>query len=361
MCSFVKKHLSHKLVSFLFMMVAMISLVGCSDNLENEMTVHSDKIEIQHKLAVHKWEEKTEETGMEIVSTGDEQTEEKTSNETKFKITDVPKYAGSPYVEIHKNVPYFSEIEMQTATSSFEYYTNLDALGRCGTCIASIGQDIMPTEERGEIGEVRPTGWRQNKYLGLVEGNYLYNRCHLIGYQLTGENANAKNLITGTRYFNTEGMLPFENMVADYVRETSNHVLYRVTPIFQGDNLLADGVLIEAKSVEDNGSGILFCVFVYNIQPGIKIDYAIGENELEFEKNELGKHDPIKKETGEGKSAYAVNQGNGKIHIIGACSATRNDDRAMKHPVYFNTYEEAEAYSIKIAPDQKKRKCGNCW
>lgn len=190
----------------------------------------------------------------------------------------LPAYSGTIYEVINDNEPFF--IGEDFSTISFEYYPDMDEKGRCMTCVANIGYDLMPTEERGPIGYVKPSGWNQNKYPGLVEGNYLYNRCHLIGYQLTGENANENNLITGTRVMNTEGMLPFENMVADYIRETKNHVLYRITPVFEDDNLLAAGVLMEAKSVEDNGAGITFCVFVYNIQDGIEIDYTDGSNRL---------------------------------------------------------------------------------
>ena len=184
-------------------------------------------------------------------------------------------YQGEPYVVINDNNPDFIEADMTTA--SFESYGELDGLGRCTTAYANIGKDLMPTEKRGSIGEVKPTGWQTAKY-DNVDGKYLYNRCHLIGYQLTGENANAKNLITGTRYLNVDGMLPFENMVADYIKETNNHVLYRVTPVFSGDNLVASGVHMEAESVEDNGDGILFNVYCFNAQPGIAIDYATGDS-----------------------------------------------------------------------------------
>ena len=187
-------------------------------------------------------------------------------------------YQGEPYVVINDNNPDFTEADMTTA--SFESYGELDGLGRCTTAYANIGKDLMPTEKRGSIGEVKPTGWQTAKY-DNVDGKYLYNRCHLIGYQLTGENANAKNLITGTRYLNVDGMLPFENMVADYIKETNNHVLYRVTPVFSGDNLVASGVQMEAKSVEDNGDGILFNVYCFNAQPGIAIDYATGNSHLD--------------------------------------------------------------------------------
>ena len=184
-------------------------------------------------------------------------------------------YQGEPYVVINDNNPAFNDADFTTI--SFESYGELDGLGRCTTAFANIGKDIMPTEKRGAIGEVKPTGWQTAKY-DSVDGKYLYNRCHLIGYQLTGENANAKNLITGTRYLNVDGMLPFENMVADYIKETNNHVLYRVTPVFAGDNLVASGVQMEAKSVEDNGEGVLFNVYCFNAQPGIAIDYATGDS-----------------------------------------------------------------------------------
>lgn len=190
---------------------------------------------------------------------------------------DVPPFSGTPYVVIGDGKPDFSQEDLVSV--SYEYYSELDMLGRCGYAMACIGIDIMPTEERGSIGQVKPSGWQIAKY-DNVEGKYLYNRCHLIGYQLTGENANVRNLITGTRYMNTEGMLPFENQVAQYVRETGNHVLYRVTPIFDGNDLLARGVQMEAYSVEDNGAGVCFNVYVYNEQPGIAIERADGSSYL---------------------------------------------------------------------------------
>lgn len=190
-------------------------------------------------------------------------------------LSDVPEYSGEPYVEINDNQPDFTEEELTTV--SYEEYSELDSLGRCGEAEACIGEDLMPTQERESISEVIPSGWENNEY-DIVDGGYLYNRCHLIGYQLTGENANEENLITGTRYMNTEGMLPFEDMVAEYVHETEYHVMYRVTPVFEGDDLVASGVHMEAKSVEDDGAGISFNVYVYNVQPDITIDYSTGDN-----------------------------------------------------------------------------------
>lgn len=189
---------------------------------------------------------------------------------------EIPPYCGAPYVEINQNQPNFTE-EDWTETA-FETYSPLDMLGRCGVAYANICQELMPTEPRGEIGMIKPSGWQTVRYDDLVDGKYLYNRCHLIGFQLAGENANECNLITGTRYMNVDGMLPFENQVADYVDETDNHVLYRVTPVFEGTDLVARGVQMEAWSVEDQGAGVCFNVFVYNVQPGIVIDYATGES-----------------------------------------------------------------------------------
>ena len=193
-------------------------------------------------------------------------------------VRDVPTYTGSAYAVINDNRPLFTEEEIYT--HSYEYYAPLDELERCVYAMACLGKDLMPTGERGVIRQVRPSGWLQAQYES-VDGGNLYNRCHLIGWQLSGEDANTGNLITGTRYMNVEGMLPFENMVADYIKETGNHVMYRVTPIFAGDELVARGVQLEALSVEDGGDGICFHVYVYNVQPGIGIDYATGESWME--------------------------------------------------------------------------------
>lgn len=196
-----------------------------------------------------------------------------------FSLADIAPYSGEPCAVVNGNVPYFSKEEL--TTQSFESYSGLDDLGRCGAAYACVGLDLMPTEERGSIGNVRPTGWHTVKYNDIVDENYLYNRCHLIGYLLSGENANERNLITGTRYLNVQGMLPYENRIADYVTESGNHVLYRVTPVFEGENLLASGVLMEALSVEDGGQAVSFCVYAYNVQPGIAIDYATGESAID--------------------------------------------------------------------------------
>ena len=210
------------------------------------------------------------------VAAEDHSAEEKGSDsESYVTVDDVPAYSGEPYVEVNDNQPEFTEEELTTV--SYEDYSELDELGRCQSAEACIGQDLMPTEARESISSVKPTGWK-NKSYDTVDGGYVYNRCHLIGFQLTGENANERNLITGTRYMNVDGMLPFEDEVADYVKETDNHVMYRVTPIYSGDDLVASGVQMEAKSVEDDGAGVTFNVYVYNVQPYIVINYETGES-----------------------------------------------------------------------------------
>lgn len=196
---------------------------------------------------------------------------------SSFDLNTIPAFEGNPYIIINNNIPEFKDEEL--VTESFEKYSPLDSLGRCGPATANVGIETMPTEERGAISSVKPSGWQTTKY-DIVEGRYLYNRCHLIGYQLTAENANKENLITGTRYMNVQGMLPFENKVAEYIKKTGNHVLYRVTPIFENENLVANGVQIEAKSVEDMGEGICFNVYIYNNQPGITINYKNGDSSL---------------------------------------------------------------------------------
>lgn len=202
----------------------------------------------------------------------------KGTNSSSYDMSSIPEFNGKDaYVVLNNNEPNFTKEDM--TTKSFEKYSKLDNLGRCGVAFANVGKDIMPTEERGSIGQVKPSGWQTIKY-DIVDGKYLYNRCHLIGYQLTGENANRENLVTGTRYLNIDGMLDFENDIADYVKKTGNHVLYRVTPIFQGSELVCRGVQMEALSVEDNGKGIKFNVFAYNAQPGVEIDYSTGKSKL---------------------------------------------------------------------------------
>lgn len=281
---------------------------------------------------------------------------------SSFSLSDVPAYSGKAYTSVNGNVPYFTAAELPT--TSFETYSDLDTLGRCGVTYACIGQDLMPTKERGSIGMVKPTGWHTVRYDDLVDGKYLYNRCHLIGYQLTGENANTQNLITGTRYLNIEGMLPFENMVADYIQETNNHVLYRVTPIFEGNNLLANGVLMEGYSVEDKGAGVSYCVFAYNVQPGIEIDYATGESKLadgaQQEEQKTAtvtptpSPEPEKQEPVTGSEAsqadYILNTNTKKFHYP-TCSSV-NDMKEKNKQEFFGTRDETIA--LGYSP------CGRC-
>ena len=259
---------------------------------------------------------------------------DKTNSNSYIDVSSIPAYSGSSYIELNSNVPNFSASDL--TTTSFEKYSDLDSLGRCGVAFANIGKDLMPTEKRGKIGQVKPSGWHTIRY-DNVDGKYLYNRCHLIGYQLTAENANEKNLITGTRYFNVTGMLPFENMVADYIKETNNHVLYRVTPVFDGNNLVAKGVQMEAMSVEDKGKSISFNVFVYNIQPGITIDYATGNSSLS------SSNDSSTNETSNSTSSEKqVIRGNSRSKIY-HCPGQRDYENMAdsKYLVIFNSEQEA--------------------
>lgn len=231
-----------------------------------------------------------------------------------ISLDQIPEFSGTPYVQVEGNVPEFSDSEL--GTQGWESYSELDMLGRCGPAFAVVGLETMPTEERGSIGQVKPTGWQMAKY-DCVEGKYLYNRCHLIGYQLTAENANAQNLITGTRYMNVDGMLPFENEVADYVTDTGNHVAYRVTPVFQDSELVARGVQMEAQSVEDDGEGICFNVYVYNNQPGVVIDYATGESWLDQSSSEYVTDSSVQ------ETVYILNTNSGRFHLPD-CSGAAN-------------------------------------
>lgn len=257
--------------------------------------------------------------------------------QSSVTLDSIPAYDGSPWVELNQNTPNFDPDDL--TQEAFEEYGPLDSLGRCTTAGANVCQELMPTEDRESISSVTPTGWINREY----DGEYLYNRCHLIGFQLTGENANEQNLITGTRYLNVEGMLPFENMVADYVKETGNHVLYRVTPIFDGDNLVASGVEMEAQSVEDQGEGICFHVYCYNVQPGVTIDYATGESWPE------GTEQPDAGQSGEGQH-YVLNTSSMKFHLPD-CPGVSNMSEQNKQE-YTGSREEliARGYSP----------CGTC-
>ena len=273
------KKLSRKSKALVLMLAvtlgAMLGLSGCTIDVtsgDNHYSINTEEAKEKAKAALEHYKKQLDD-GTESANPAGHAKNVESSKVLDPK--DIPDYDGEPFVTVNNNEPHFTKEEM--TTESYEHYSDLDKLGRCGETIANVGQDLMPTEKRGSIGSVKPTGWHTVKY-DFVQGKYLYNRCHLIGYQLSGENANNKNLITGTRYLNVDGMLPFENMVADYVKETANHVLYRVTPIFDGNDLVAKGVQMEAKSVEDNGKAICYNVFVYNVQPGVVIDYATGKS-----------------------------------------------------------------------------------
>lgn len=280
----IKKYIS-RLVVILLTVFMLLGISGCAETEDSVSKLTTTSIKTSEEANEN---EITTELDSEIEEIQNQEDNEElpvsqipvnvqSSNEN-ISLSNIPAYTGNAYVAVNNNNPYFTDAD-KSRTDAFETYSDLDGAGRCGVAYANICKEIMPTEKRGKIGSVKPTGWHTIKY-DIVDGKYLYNRCHLIGFQLAGENANNKNLITGTRYLNVTGMLPFENMVSDYVKETNNHVLYRVTPVFEGNNLLALGVLIEAYSVEDGGAGITFCVYCYNVQPGIDINYANGDSSL---------------------------------------------------------------------------------
>lgn len=299
---------------------------------DEQSTVTDTQIDVGNSLDI------TSNTSAEIPSTS-------YTNEalitSKIVLSDILPFSDKPYVVLNNNQPYFDSSDY--TTDSFEYYSSLDNQGRCGVVYACIGKDIMPTGERGETGQIKPTGWHTVKY-DIVDGKFLYNRCHLIGWQLTGETSNERNLITGTRYLNIQGMLPFENMVADYIKETENHVLYRVTPCFEKNNLLAHGVQIEAYSVEDDGTGVCFNVFCYNAQPGVTIDYSSGNSKLtnDASENTTSKTtEKVSKSTTQKptsnssveKADYVANVNTGKFHYP-SCSSV--DDMKEENKMLFN-------------------------
>lgn len=298
-----------RILALVLLLTMNLGIFGCGDVAEyaSEIQEYGNKL-IQYQNEV-------EELLAEVPSYGSSE--------------ELPEYDGNIFVVIDDNVPGFTEDEITDI--AYEEYSELDLLGRCGPAEACVGQEIMPTEERGAIGQIKPTGWHTIKY-DCVDGKYLYNRCHLLGYQLTGENSNEKNLITGTRYLNVTEMLPFENMIAEYVEETNNHVMYRVTPVFEGDNLLATGVEMEAYSVEDEGEGVSFHIFCYNVQPGIGIDYATGDSWLE--ETEVIENDS--KEMNE----YILNTNSLKYHLP-TCSSVEKIADGNKE-VYTGDKEDLE-------------------
>lgn len=263
----------------------------------------------------------------------------------EIDIADIPEYSGSPYVEVSGNVPSFTDADL---SSPAETNTPLDSLGRCGSAMVIVSRETMPTEERGSIGMVKPSGWHTVRYDDLISDRYLYNRCHLIGYQLTAENANERNLITGTRYLNVEGMLPFENEVARYVESTGNRVLYRVTPVFVGDELVARGVQMEAQSVEDGGAGVSFNVFCHNVQPGIQIDYQTGQSRRSQDAGSTGESSSIQPSADQ--VMYVLNVNSGKFHLPDCPSVSKMSDRNKREVTSTIDQMVAEGYSP----------CANC-
>ena len=274
-------------------------------------------------------------------------------------LSQIPNYTGNPYTIVNDNEPKFDESDF--TTEAFETYSDLDNLGRCGVAYANICKELMPTEKRGKIGMIKPSGWHTVKYPEIIKDRYLYNRCHLIGFKLAGENANEKNLITGTRYLNVDGMLPFEDEIADYVNNTGNHVLYRVTPVFDGDNLIASGVQMEAESVEDSGEGVKFNVYCYNVQPGIGIDYATGDSWAdqkpvangESEDNDsiiVDSNDEAESNMTAEETEYVINTNTGKFHSPNCDSVTKMKAKNKKE----FAGSRAELISEGYEP------CGNC-
>lgn len=304
------------LVAVLF---SAVTLTGCDsetssattteivETTEESTTLSGSTDDVTDVSKVENSEEKTTENVNKLNSVGDDN--------SKAVLSKIPEYSGRPYVVINDNIPSFNKYEL--TVKGYETYASLDSLGRCGGAVASCGREIMPkaNEERGSISSVKPSGWIQAQY-DWVSGKYLYNRCHLLGWQLSAENANKRNLITGTRYMNTEGMLPFENMVADYIRETNNHVAYRVTPIYDGSDLVANGVQMEAYSVEDDGEGICFNVYCYNVQPGVKIDYSTGRSWSDGNNKETTK----------------------KPVVVAPVETTKKVVEETKKPISYNTY-----------------------
>ena len=301
-------------------LVAGLIFAGCSTNtqpdyVDTPATVIADETSVSEASETAEAPESS--AAEESIQSAEDVSPQHAGTETQFSYGSIPAYSGSPYVAVNDNIPFFTDEEL--TTQSFETYSELDSLGRCGVAYACIGQDLMPTEDRESISEVTPSGWNNKEY-DFVDGGWLYNRCHLIGFQLTGENANEKNLITGTRSMNVDGMLLFENMTADYIKETGNHVMYRVTPVFEGDELVPRGVLMEGKSVEDNGEGILFNVFVYNVQSGVEIDYMTGDSKL----TEAGGSESSEQDSAEGE--YILNTNTKKFHLPDCSSVTDMDE-----------------------------------
>ena len=354
-----KKHIRRNILSLILSAVICLSVTGCSlfessssdsrsssslydssvSDSSSSDEIFSSTDSLSSEVGTRSSSEATSQTTTttsQVTTTSKATTTTTTRASSKFNTSLIPAYSGSAYVAINGNIPFFSSADMTTV--AYEKYSPLDSLGRCGTAMSCIGRELMPTEPRGSIGMVKPSGWHLVKYQG-VEGNYLYNRCHLIGYQLTAENANERNLVTGTRYMNVQGMEPLENRTASYIKSTGNHVIYRSTPIFIGSNLLCTGVLMEGKSVEDNGAGLTFCVFAYNVQPGITINYADGSSsgpeyiETQATTKATTAKTTTNNFTPQPSSSYVLNKNTHKFHYPSCSSVSR---MAEKNKVYFN-------------------------
>lgn len=333
--------LNWKITAFIALLVTLcILFTGC--NLKNSL-FGGDESETAR--STQKYDQNTDKADRPTENTEKAQSES-SEPDPICKQLGIPAFSGTPFASVNNNQPTFTESEI--TTEGYEFYSELDNLGRCGYAMACVGRETMPTEERGDIGSIKPTGWVQKKYdADLVSGGNLYNRCHLIGFQLTGENANRKNLITGTRYMNWDGMVEFENMIADYVKETGNHVMYRVTPMFAGNELVARGVHMEAYSVEDNGEGVSFNVYVYNVQPGIIIDYATGESRLASEADDKSDNDENRNSD---SPKYILNTGSKKIHSPTCSNAATISDNNKRE--YYGSIDDLLA--------QGYTKCGSC-
>ena len=326
--------LDRLLALFLAVLIALSPLAGCS----SEPSADADSaVRTEQQEAKEPVDEREQDSGRDASPEPED-----AAAPVPFDPSQIPAYSGSPYAVVSDNAPSFGEEDRAAAP---ETYAPLDSLGRCGTAMAVVSRDTIPTEERGSIGMVKPSGWHTVRYDDLISDRYLYNRCHLIGYQLTGENANERNLITGTRYMNVEGMLPFENQMADYVESTGNRVLYRVTPVFVGAELVARGVHMEALSIEDDGAGVSFNVFCYNVQPGVRIDYATGESWREQQEAPA----QAEQESAE-EATYVVNTNTGKFHLPG-CRSVRQMKDANKKEV---TATRDDLLTQGYEP------CGNC-
>lgn len=330
---------TRKLLALLLTLVMLFSFVGCdleSYEYDDSSSTISSAIEDETSSTVSDEENSKLEESSQSTDSSTPQPQKPSSvgsgTATAVNPSSLPKYSGEAYVVVNNNQPNFSAAEL--TTQGYEKYSNLDSLGRCGAALASCGKEIMPgaNEERGSISSIKPTGWIQKSYSG-ISGGYLWNRCHLIGWQLSAENANKQNLITGTRYMNINGMLPFENMVADYIKETGNHVAYRITPIFEGNNLVCSGVQMEAYSIEDDGDDICFNVYCYNVQPGITINYANGDSSSPSSNNGTTSSTPSSTQNNNlassGDMVWIPNSGS-KYHSHSGCSNMKNPRQVTK-------------------------------